>query len=205
LPPSGFDRADRGLLVEATATEEAGASLATGTKWRSASAGASAQAEALAAISRPAYAKPKLRFGEGRRTGAKRPKQGRRGAVKWRKRKDRRQMRRVFAVVDRLRAANSRRRMDCGPDVDRSAVALSRPAFSLAHARAHTSRWLPAAAMPCAENHSGPRRNTIACIANRASPKNMNNLPLHPMFIGLLSISVSKRGRDYGRMFPRIR
>jgi hypothetical protein len=33
-----FDRANRGLLVEARAPEEAGASLATGTKWRSASA-----------------------------------------------------------------------------------------------------------------------------------------------------------------------
>jgi len=39
-----FDRANRGLLTEATATETAGASLATGTKRRSASA--------LAAISR---------------------------------------------------------------------------------------------------------------------------------------------------------
>jgi len=38
FPPSSFDRANRGLLVEAPATEAAGASLATGTKWRSASA-----------------------------------------------------------------------------------------------------------------------------------------------------------------------
>jgi hypothetical protein len=37
------------------------------------SAEALAKADALAAISRPACAKPKLRFGEGRRTGAKRP------------------------------------------------------------------------------------------------------------------------------------
>jgi hypothetical protein len=44
LPPSVFDRADRGLLVEATATEEAAASLATETERRSASA--------LAAMSR---------------------------------------------------------------------------------------------------------------------------------------------------------
>jgi hypothetical protein len=38
FPPSLLDRANRGLLVEALAMEEAGASLATGTKWRSASA-----------------------------------------------------------------------------------------------------------------------------------------------------------------------
>jgi len=43
FPPSFFDRANRGLLVEALAPEEAGASLATGTKWRSASALAAVQ------------------------------------------------------------------------------------------------------------------------------------------------------------------
>jgi hypothetical protein len=34
FPPPLLDRANRGLLVEALATEEAGASLATGTGWR---------------------------------------------------------------------------------------------------------------------------------------------------------------------------
>jgi len=54
FPPSLSGRANRGLLAEAFATEEAGASLATGTKRRSASlsAEALAKAEALAAISR---------------------------------------------------------------------------------------------------------------------------------------------------------
>jgi hypothetical protein len=52
FPPSFSGRANRGLLAEAFATEEAGASLATGTKRRSASlsAVALAKAEALAPI-----------------------------------------------------------------------------------------------------------------------------------------------------------
>jgi len=54
FPPSLSGRANRGLLAEALAPAEAGASLATGTKRRSASlsAVALAKAEALAAISR---------------------------------------------------------------------------------------------------------------------------------------------------------
>jgi hypothetical protein len=65
FPPSFFDRANRGLLVEARAPEEAAASLATGTKRRSASLStvALAKVEALAAM-QPT-------------NGAKRPEEGR--------------------------------------------------------------------------------------------------------------------------------
>jgi hypothetical protein len=60
FPPSFFGRANRGLLTEARATEEAGASLATGTKRRSASALAATQPT----------------------NGAKRPEEGRSWCVK---------------------------------------------------------------------------------------------------------------------------
>lgn len=64
FPPSSLSRANRGLLAEASATEEAGASLATGTKWRSASA--------LAPISRRTVRKSLKKDECGVATGRKR-------------------------------------------------------------------------------------------------------------------------------------